>query len=125
MRRLLRLAVLLAALPARAQEVGPAMPAAPAAIESSTPAVPIAVVDDAAQQLFRQVPPRSETPPAAAAGGQTVQVPLDPPPAVNSSRHFVLEDVTDRTAPRGKTLAERRVAVEVLRQSLRRAGGRR
>lgn len=110
--------VLLAALPVGAQQVGTAMPQAPtAAIDAEPPPdAPMAVrpTDDA--QPPPPPPVAAPTPPPP--GSTTVEVDAEARPPENDTRRFIFRDVTDRTAPRAKSLPEREAAVEALRQSL-------
>jgi hypothetical protein len=120
-RRGARLLVALAAfaLPAAAsaQQAAPAMPSLPSVLELATPSVPMAVRQEDADAFLRSLgAPPPPPPPAGPAPKVTIQ--LDPPLPENPTNRFVFEDVTDRPAVRARTLAERRVAVELFRQSL-------
>ncbi len=112
------LLALLVAVPVGAQDAGTAMPEAPvAAIEATPPAgAPMAVRPTDAETP--PPPPPVVTPPPAPPGSTTVEVDAETRPPENDTRRFLFRDVTDRTEPRAKTLAERKAAVEALRQRL-------
>ncbi len=124
MRIVVLAALLLGVVPAPAQDVSPALPPAdsPSSIDEGPPAPPIALRHEDAATFLHSVPPTEVTPPPAA-GDVTIRLPAEAPRPQNPSSHFVFTDATDRTAPRVKTLAERRAAVEAIRRSLRGAGG--
>ena len=120
-RVLLLVALAAVARLACADDAAPVMPPADA-VDAAPPAPPIAVRHDA-------VAPRTSAPRVTAAAPPRVSLSVDVPiatkPRVNRSPHFVFTDTTDRTAPPIKSLAERQAAVEAVRRSLRRTGGRR
>lgn len=77
-----------------------------------------------AERLEPPPPPAAPPPATTGPGGTTVEVGADAPPPQNATARFLLRDVTDRTAPRVKTLPERAATVESLRQSLHQGGTR-
>ncbi len=119
-------AVTLALVPWRTQadEIGPAMPSAPAAIEAATPSVPFVVRQQDADVILGRARPRSEVAPPRASGSRTVEIALDPAPVVNRTSRFVFVDRTERPAPHVRSMPERQAAVEAVRQSLRLPEGR-
>ncbi len=118
-------AVTLALVPWRthADEIGPAMPSAPVAIEASTPSVPFVVRQQDADVILGRALPRSEAVPPRAPGNRTVEIALDPAPVVNQTSRFVFIDQTDRPEPHVRSMPERQAAVEAVRQSLSRPEG--
>ena len=119
----LAVALLIAPAVARGQDVAPSLPpAGPTDTpDAPPPAPPIAVRVDRAPNPAPQAAavPVVLPPP----GGTSVEIPLPPKARENASQHFVFQDVTERTQSPVKTLAERRAAVEALRQSLRHRRG--
>ena len=115
--------IALVATSARAQEVGPAMPSTPDAIEVTAPPAPIAVRQDDAAAFLRNTPTRSEAPPPASAGTRELTADEPARPVVNQTSRFIFVDETDRPPVRVKSLPERQSAVEAVRQSVRRPGG--
>ena len=113
----------LAATSVRAQEVGPAMPSTPEAIEVAAPPAPITLRQGDAAAFLRDVPPRSEAPARPSAGTREFTADEPARPVVNQSSHFVFVDDTDRRAAHVKSPTERRAAVEAVRQSVRRPEG--
>ena len=116
--------MVLAATPARPDELGPAMPSTPAALEAPLPSAPIVVRQRDAETFLRGTPPRAETPaPPPADGTREFTADEPPKPVVNPTSRFVFEDQTERTAVPQKSLSARQAAVEALRQSVRKPGG--
>ena len=109
---------------AQADEIGPAMPSTPAAIEAAAPSVPFVVRQEDADVILGRAVPRSEAVPPPRPGGRTVEIALDPAPVVNQTSRFVFVDQTDRPEPRVRSMPERQAAVEAVRQSLRLPEGR-
>ncbi|MGH7895187.1 MAG: hypothetical protein ACREQL_11005 [Candidatus Binatia bacterium] len=118
--------VALMLLPAGAQpdEIGPAMPSTPAAIEAAAPSVPFVVRQQDADAILGRAVPRSDAKPPPAPRSLTVEITLDPAPVVNQTQRFVFVDQTDRSEPHVRSMPERQAAVEAVRQSLRLPGGR-
>ena len=106
-----------------ADEIGPAMPSTPAAIEAVPPSVPFVVRQEDADVILGHAAPRSEAVRPPAPGDRTVTITLDPAPVVNETPLFVFVDQTDRPELHVRSMPERRAAVEALRQSLRRPEG--
>ena len=101
-----------------AQELGPVVPAAPpGSIEVAPPSAPIAIRQEDAARLSPT--PSRPTAPKLRGPSAPVTIQLDESrPPENDTPRFILRDVTDRTEPRVKALAERAAAVERLRRSL-------
>ena len=118
--------VLLVVAPAAAQQTGSAMPQAPAAAidAEAPPAPPMAVRQGDAERLEPPPPAPVAPPPVTGPRSQTVDVGADAPPPENATPRFLFRDVTDRTAPRVKSLPERAAAVESLRRSVKQGGPR-
>ena len=117
MKYLVVAALALAPVVVGAQELGPVVPPAPpASIELAPPSAPMAIRQADADRLLPVAKP-----PAAKVRGPsapvTIQLDESPPPE-NDTRRFIMRDVTDRTQPPVKSLAERAAAVEALRRSL-------
>jgi hypothetical protein len=127
MRRLTLLVVvalpLIAGRARPADEIGPAMPSTPAAIEAVPQSVPFVVRQQDADRILGHAVPRSEAVRPPASGGRTIEITLDPAPVVNRTPQFVFVDQTDRLEPHVRSMPERRAAIEAMRQSLRRPEG--
>ena len=108
---------------AAAQQLGPVLPPAPAAIEAAPPdAPPMAIRQQDAERLAP--PPRPPAvPPPPPTSSATVQVSSEARPPENDTPGFLFRDVTERSSPSVKTLPERAAAVEALRRSLGRPAG--
>jgi hypothetical protein len=99
------------------------MPSAPAAIETAPPDAPIVLRQEDAEALLRSVQRRPQEPPPPAPGvTREFTADVAPKPVVNPTSRFVFEDATERPALPVKPLAERKAAVEALRQSLHPTG---
>lgn len=112
------LLALLVAAPVGAQEAGTAMPQAPVASIEAAPAAAAPMTVRPTDAETPPPPPPVLAPPAAPPGTATVEVDAETRPPENDTRRFLFRDVTDRAEPGARTLAERKAAVEALRQSL-------
>ena len=121
---LLLAAMALVVTPARAQELGPVMPSTPDAIEATPSAPPIAVRQEEMEAFLRRAPLRPEDPAPPSTTSREYTADEPPQPVVNQTSQFVFEDQTDRPPVHVKSLAEREAAVEAVRRSVRKAGGR-
>jgi hypothetical protein len=121
---LVAVALVLGPSPARADEIGGALPATPEEVETAPPAIPFTVRQEDADELLGAKPDPEPAPPPPPTTGRTDVVPLEPAPVTNPTARFAFEDQTERPTPRVRSLPERQAAIEAMRQSLGASKGR-
>jgi hypothetical protein len=96
-------------------------PAIPERIVVTPPEAPLRMLPDDARRFLGALRAAAPAPPALPpppATGVSRTITVEPRAVANRSSEFLFRDVTERTVPATRSLAERRAAVEVYRQSI-------
>ena len=96
-------------------------PAIPERVVVTAPEAPLRMLPDDARRFLgalRAATPAPRALPAPPATGVSRTITLEPPAVANRSSEFLFRDVTERTVPETRSLAERRATVEAYRQSI-------